>query len=97
MALLHHATLTPSKRELMTGWLASRPWCAGSDVAPVAAYRFDDPEGEVGIETALLAAVDGTTYQLPLTYRGAPLAGAERHLIGTTDHSTGTATEASSA
>jgi hypothetical protein len=53
----------------------------------VGAYRFDDPAGEVGIETHLLRTGDGAVLQVPLTYRGAPLAGAERHLVGTMEHS----------
>ncbi len=88
MALLHKATLTPSKAELMNAWLAGRPWLpATGDARPVAAYRFDDPEGEVGIETALLQTADGSVVQVPLTYRGAPLDGADAALIGTTEHS----------
>ena len=88
MALLHKATLTPSKAELMNAWLAGRPWLsAPGDARPVAAYRFDDPDGEVGIETALLQTTDGSVVQVPLTYRGAPLDVAEDALIGTTAHS----------
>ena len=30
---------------------------------------------------------DDTVLQVPLTYRSAPLAGADPHLVGTTDHS----------
>jgi hypothetical protein len=43
----------------------------------VSAYRFDDPAGEVGIETLLVRRGAGPVLQVPLTYRGAPLAGAE--------------------
>jgi hypothetical protein len=49
-------------------------------------YRFDDPAGEVGIE-ALLVSRAGEMFHLPLTYRGAPLDGAEAHLITTMEHS----------
>ncbi|MBA3782322.1 MAG: hypothetical protein H0X12_10795 [Nocardioides sp.] len=88
MALLHQATLTPSKRELMDGWLPSRSWFPGTaDLEPIGAYRFDDPAGEVGIEGFLLGGRDGTVLHLPLTYRGAPLDGAEEFLVGTTEHS----------
>jgi len=51
-------------------------------------YRFDDPDGEVGIETHLLGTVDGQVLQVPLTYRGAPVTGAEASLITTMTHST---------
>ena len=90
MALLHRADLTPTKIELLTGWLPGRPWYqegSAAGLARVAAYRFDDPAGEVGIETILVAVGDGPVYQIPLTYRGAPLDGADAFLIGTTDHS----------
>jgi hypothetical protein len=90
MALLHKATVTPSKLELVRDWLPSQPWFAGergADLELVAAYRFDDPEGEVGVETLLVAAPDGAVLQIPLTYRGAPLDGGDDWLIGTMEHS----------
>ncbi|KAB1096161.1 CG0192-related protein [Micromonospora aurantiaca] len=90
MALLHRAELRPSKLELLAGWLPGRQWFAGEAGAPVirvAAYRFDDPAGEVGIETLLVRAGDGPVLQVPLTYRGAPLAGADGHLVGVIEHS----------
>ncbi|GAB3957323.1 hypothetical protein GCM10027614_72480 [Micromonospora vulcania] len=51
------------------------------------AYRFDDPAGEVGIETILVGVADGPVHQVPLTYRAAPLDGADDWLVGTTEHS----------
>ncbi|MGZ4445904.1 MAG: CG0192-related protein [Nocardioides sp.] len=87
MALLHRATMDPTKRDLAAAWLRTRAWCHDADVEPLVAYRFDDPAGEVGVEAVLLRASDGTVFQLPLTYRGAPLEGAEEHLVGTTAHS----------
>lgn len=90
MALLHQADLRPSKLELLSAWLPSRPWYAGpagAELTRVAACRFDDPAGEVGIETMLVRAGDGPTYHTPLTYRGAPLAGGDAWLVGTMEHS----------
>jgi hypothetical protein len=90
MALLHRAELHPTKLELLTRWLPSRPWYqgrAGTDVTLVAAYRFDDPAGAVGIETMLVKSDDGPIHQIPLTYRGAPLDGGDDWLVGTTEHS----------
>jgi hypothetical protein len=90
MALIHRATLSPTKLELLTGWLPSRPWYTAADGAQtrVAGYRFDDPDDAVGIETLLVRVGDGPVHQVPLTYRGAPRAGADAWLIGTTEHST---------
>ena len=85
MGLVHfRATLKPSKQQLCEAWLPSRSWAAGAThVDKVAEYRFDDPEGEVGVETILWRTDDGTVLQVPFTYRAAPLAGAEDFLIGT--------------
>jgi Maltokinase N-terminal cap domain len=41
----------------------------------------------VGVETILWQTTDGAIVQTPLTYRAAPLPGAETHLIGTSHHS----------
>ena len=58
MALVYpNATLTPSKRELMDAWLPSRPWYDGhAERKPVGSFRFDDPDGQVGLEGFLLGA-----------------------------------------
>jgi hypothetical protein len=89
MALLHRAELHPSKLELLAAWLPGRDWYAGSaaDLARVAAYRFDDPAGEVGVETFLVRDGQGPVHQVPLTYRGAPLDGGQPWLVGTMKHS----------
>jgi hypothetical protein len=90
MALLHRAELRPSKIELITGWVQAQPWFEGdADAAltSVASFRFDDPEGEVGIETLLVRAGDGPVLQVPVSYRAAALDGAEAWLIGTMQHS----------
>ncbi|MFI1097787.1 hypothetical protein [Streptomyces sp. NPDC020917] len=94
MAKVHPgATLTPHFRDFLPGWVARQEWYAGSGVpslAPVGYFRFEDPAGEVGMETHLLS--DGSAlYQIPLTYRGAPLRdavpGAADPLVATTEHS----------
>ena len=89
MALLHRAELHPTKLELLAAWLPGCDWYQGpaGEVVRVAGYRFDDPEGEVGIETILVRAGTGPVHQVPLTYRGAPLDGGDGWLVGTTDHS----------
>ncbi len=88
MALVHRATVDPSKQELVAAWLPSQPWAGGRAIAEkVAEYRFDDPDGEVGVETILWALDDGSVIQTPLTYRAAPLPEAEASFIGTSEHS----------
>jgi hypothetical protein len=89
MALLHRATLTPTKLELIAGWLPGRRWHQGAagDLERVAAFRFDDPAGSVGIETMLVRYGSGPVHHVPLTYRDAPLPGCDSWLIGTTEHS----------
>jgi hypothetical protein len=88
MALIHQATVVPSKLALLSVWLPSRPWFTGeADVKSLGSFRFDDPSGAVGIETILLQAGNGPVLQVPLTYRDAPRIGAEEFLVGITEHS----------
>jgi len=92
MAVIHEATLSPGKVELAAAWLGTRPWAVGLRLGDrIGGYRFDDPAGEVGVEFLLVSATDADgldrVVHLPVTYRGAPLEGAEDHLLGTTDHS----------
>ena len=89
MAIIHQAELQPTKLELLEEWLPRQPWFPESGTAglsKVGSYRFDDPAGEVGIETIIVSA-GGSTVQVPLTYRAHPLAGAESSLVGTMQHS----------
>lgn len=93
MAEIHQTTMQPSKLELLSPWLPRQRWCTAKGRAPhlrkLGGYRLDDPEGEVGIEVLIVSDESGPTpivYQVPLTYRGAPLAGAEAALIGESDH-----------
>lgn len=86
MATIHRATLTPGKIDLIGGWLATQPWAPSGEVTQVGAYRLDDPAGKVGIEGFILD-VTGTLLHLVLTYRGAPLEGADDYLLGTAEHS----------
>ncbi|ANZ39042.1 hypothetical protein BBK82_26190 [Lentzea guizhouensis] len=79
------ATLTPHFREFLPAWVARQPWYAGeAPLRPAGFFRFEDPAGEVGVETHLLQG-NGTTYQVPLTYRPAPLIGGA--LVTTAEHS----------
>jgi hypothetical protein len=80
MALLYRATLRPSKLELLASYLGT------GDLSALGSYRFDDPTGEVGIETHLVKS-GADVLHIPLTYRSEPLGGAEEWGIGTLDHS----------
>lgn len=93
MAVIHRTTMTPTKHELLAAWLPLRSWYQGTEgtveLAGAGGFRLDDPEGEVGIEFMVVTDGSGATpvtYQVPLAYRGAPLAGAEAALIGTSEH-----------
>src|SRR3982750_1540771 len=88
MALFHSATITPTKAELVARWVPTQPWGPSADVPVevIGGYRFDDPEGRVGMETQVVAAGD-TLLHVPLTYRDEPLAGAEDALITEMEHS----------
>ncbi|MPY98815.1 MAG: 1,4-alpha-glucan branching protein [Actinophytocola sp.] len=90
MAKIHRgATLAPHFRDFLPPWVARQPWYRGSGtptLSPVGYFRFEDPAGDVGVETHLVT--DGAVlYQVPMTYRGAPLAGASDALITTAEHS----------
>ncbi|MFF9850683.1 maltokinase N-terminal cap-like domain-containing protein [Streptomyces litmocidini] len=93
MAVIHHTTMQPTKLELLAAWLPTRTWYAGGAEEPRPAkaggFRLDDPAGEVGIEFMAVtdgAGPDAVAYLVPMTYRGAPLEGAEHALIGTSEH-----------
>jgi hypothetical protein len=88
MALFHRATITPTKAELIAEWAPTRPWgpSATDDIEVIGSYRFDDPEGRVGMETHLVTA-GGALLQVPLTYRDERLDGADDALITEMHHS----------
>lgn len=86
MAIIHRATLTPTKLELARPWLDRQPWGGAGEPEVIGSYRFDDPDGEVGLEAMLIRRGD-VVLHVPMTYRAAPLQELEDHLIGTTQHS----------
>jgi hypothetical protein len=93
MAFIHRTTMSPTKDELLAAWLPGRPWYVAGAGAPeltrAGGFRLDDPEGEVGMEFMVVTDTSGgrpLSYHIPLTYRGAPLEGAEQALIGTSEH-----------
>ncbi|MFE1591162.1 1,4-alpha-glucan branching protein [Nocardia sp. NPDC058705] len=91
MAVIHQTTVTPSKLELLTGWLPGRQWYRGGTptLSKAGGFRLDDPAGAVGIEFMLVvddSAAERVLYEVPLTYRGAPMSGGEAALVGTAEH-----------
>lgn len=82
--------MAPTKLELLTGWLPRQPWYLGTGAPPALSraggFRLDDPAGEVGVEFAIVTDGEETTYFVPMTYRGAPLDGADEALLGTSEH-----------
>ncbi|MFJ2594391.1 maltokinase N-terminal cap-like domain-containing protein [Streptomyces erythrochromogenes] len=92
MAVIHRTTMSPGKLELLAAWMPSKPWYRGGNaplLAKAGGFRLDDPAGEVGIEFMVVTDTSGdspVTYQVPMTYRGMPLASAADGLIGTSEH-----------
>ena len=85
MAVVHRAELSPSKLELLAAWLPGCPWFEDEGpIERISAFRFDDPAGEVGVETFIVGS-GPLRFHVPLTYRGAPLDGGA--LVGTMEHS----------
>lgn len=85
MAIVHRAELRPSKLELLEAWLPTQPWFDGdADIDREAAFRLDDPAGEVGIETFIVRSGDAL-FHVPMTYRAAPLPAGT--LVGEMEHS----------
>ncbi|MBZ5734069.1 hypothetical protein K8Z61_06125 [Nocardioides sp. TRM66260-LWL] len=77
MSILHRATITPTKAEVLATVL-------GRDLPLLGAYRLDDPAGEVGVEGYLLQDADAVVHVV-LSYRGAPLEGVAE--VATMQHS----------
>jgi len=92
VAVIHRTTITPGKLELVARWLPRRPWYRGNGrphLRKAGGFRLDDPVGEVGLEFMVVTDQSGevvVAYDVPVTYRGAPLPGAEGALIGTSEH-----------
>jgi Maltokinase N-terminal cap domain len=88
MARFHRAVITPTKEELIADWAPRQSWGppAGGSMDVVGSYRFDDPDGRVGMEVFLVDA-QGLLVHVPLTYRDEPLPGADDALICEMEHS----------
>ena len=78
--------------EFLPSWMVRQRWYAGKGRVPVlqrvGGVRFQDPAGDVDIDVHLLRDGSGhspTIYQVPLTCRSAPLAGADHALVATVE------------
>jgi hypothetical protein len=78
MAIIHKASISPTKAEILERLL-------GGPATVLGAYRFDDPAGEVGVE-GFIAQVGAADKHVVLSYRSAPLDGADEHLVTTMEH-----------
>ncbi|MBK8463373.1 MAG: hypothetical protein IPL36_10145 [Nigerium sp.] len=80
------ATLAPGKLDLLARWLPEQSWFDGdvTDLERVAAFRFADPDGEVGLDSMIVRS-RSTVYHVPVSWRAEPLADGD--LIGTLEHS----------
>ena len=84
MAIIYAAELDPPKDALVEMWLDRQRWGGEGPVEILGSYRFDDPDGEVGVEVMLVER-RGRVLQVPFTYRGAPIATGT--LVSTMEHS----------
>ena len=85
MAITPGATLTPHFRDFLPGWVARQPWYeGGAGFGMVGSFRLEDRDGAVGLETHLVGD-PSAVYQVPMSYRGAPLPGGA--LIAEAEHS----------
>jgi Maltokinase N-terminal cap domain len=82
--------MSPSKLEILTRWIPNQAWYVGP-AEPVftiiGSFRFDDPMGEVGVESILVHEANGTLFHVPLTYRGAPVEETVQSFLSTMSHS----------
>ena len=59
MARFHIATVTPTKAELIAEWAPTQPWGTPDASTLIGSYRFDDPEGRVGMNKQINATATG--------------------------------------
>ncbi len=80
--------MPPARLSALGEWMATQRWYAGKGHVPrltqVGGWRYADPQGQARVEALLVrddAASTPVLYHVPLTYREAPLAGADAALV----------------
>lgn len=87
MAIIYQASLDPTKQELICSWLDRQDWGGQGTIEQLGSYRFDDPDGTVGVEGFIVRRRTDLMH-VPFTYRDAPLADlAASDFVGRTSHS----------
>lgn len=92
MGIVYNTSMSPTKNELVSAWLPKQNFYTGKDTPKlqhIGGFRLEDPEGKVGVELRIYADHSDTSdvvYHVPLTYRDAPLPGAEKFLLGIGEH-----------
>lgn len=79
--------------QFLPGWIARQRWYIATGERPALTYAghlsFKDPQDQVGIAVLILRDTAGPTpltYQVPLTYRSAPVPDLDHALIAAGDH-----------
>ncbi|WP_159614443.1 1,4-alpha-glucan branching protein [Glutamicibacter sp. JC586] len=92
MGIVYNTSMSPTKNELVSAWLPKQKFYTGNGTPKlehIGGFRLEDPRGEVGVELRMYADHSDTSdvvYHVPLTYRDAPLPGAQKYLLGTSEH-----------
>ncbi|WP_313813346.1 maltokinase N-terminal cap-like domain-containing protein [Glutamicibacter sp.] len=92
MGIIYNTSMKPGKDELVSAWLIKQAFFTSKrepNLQHVGGFRLEDPAGKVGIEFRFYADNTDLTdviYHVPLTYRDAPLPGAQKYLMGTSEH-----------
>lgn len=92
MGIIYNTSMKPGKDELVSAWLVKQEFFTSKrepNLQHVGGFRLEDPAGKVGIEFRFYADnadLSDVVYHVPLTYREAPLKGAQQYLIGTSEH-----------
>src|SRR3954467_5973318 len=80
----------------LPAWVEQQRWFVGRGRVPrlrhVGVLRHEDPSRRATLETLLVldeSAAEPTVYQVPLSYRGARLAGGDEALVGTVEDAGG--------